>query len=192
MIAFLLSAGHKLLCQKVYHLILSHPISLIAGERCGMTWSSFWRKTLQKLTFAPYMPRIETLNKCYGVMAIQCNSLQECNAKLKEFGPANFKKDRIKVKLRQGQETEISRGNLKIASMSGNSNSLPLHQRPKTCVWAGGTVPLWRKLVHHCATVCISCINMYLFSMNFHITQQDPQKEKSLTALRRWLKNPCP
>ena len=77
-----------------------------------------------------------------GVMAIQCNSLQECNAKLKEFGPANFKKDRIKVKLRQGQETEISRGNLKIASMSGNSNSLPLHQRPKTCVWAGGTVPL--------------------------------------------------
>ena len=54
-----------------------------------------------------------------AAMAIRCDSLKECNSKLKEFGPSNFKKDRIKVKLRHGQETEITRSNLKIASMSG-------------------------------------------------------------------------
>ena len=54
-----------------------------------------------------------------AIMALQCNSLPECNAALKEYGPSNFKKDRIKIKLRQGQETEVTRSNLKIASMSG-------------------------------------------------------------------------
>ena len=62
----------------------------------------------------------ETLaTQAMGVMAHSINSLKECNAALKPYGPANFKKDRITVKTRPGQETEVTRSNFKLASMSG-------------------------------------------------------------------------
>ena len=60
-----------------------------------------------------------------ATMAHTCNSLPELNAALKPYGPANFKKDRIKVKLRPGQESELTRSNFKIASMTGNYESQP-------------------------------------------------------------------
>ena len=61
----------------------------------------------------------EQLLVSIAMMAHGCNSLKECNSSLKQYGPANSKKDRVKLKMREGQETAATRSNFKIASMSG-------------------------------------------------------------------------
>ena len=48
----------------------------------------------------------EQLLVSLGFFAHQCGSLKDCNVALKQYGPSNFKKDRIKVKTHAGQETD--------------------------------------------------------------------------------------
>ena len=61
----------------------------------------------------------EQVLKSLGLMAYQISSIKECNNSLSSYGPKSFTKDRIKIKPVPGQETEITRNNIKIASMSG-------------------------------------------------------------------------
>ena len=65
------------------------------------------------------MRNSEQLLKSVGLLAYEIGSLQECNAKLSDYGPANFKGDRITVKLRPGQATAPGRNNVSFASCSG-------------------------------------------------------------------------
>lgn len=67
------------------------------------------------------MRNTEQMLKSVGLIANQIGSLQECNEKLSNFGPSNFKGDRISVTLRQGQQTAAERNNISIASFSGNT-----------------------------------------------------------------------
>ena len=61
----------------------------------------------------------EQFLRSLGLLAHEINSLKECNVSLKQFGPKNFTKDRIKIKPGPDQQTGITRSNIKIASMSG-------------------------------------------------------------------------
>lgn len=65
------------------------------------------------------MCNTEQMLKSVGLIAHQIGSLQECNEKLSNFGPSNFKGDRISVKLKQGQQTAPERNNISVASFSG-------------------------------------------------------------------------
>ena len=65
------------------------------------------------------MRNSEQLLKSVGLLAYEIGSLPECNAKLSDYGPANFKADRITVKLRPGQATAPGRNNVSFASCSG-------------------------------------------------------------------------
>ena len=65
------------------------------------------------------MRNTEQLLKSVGLLAYEIGSLEECNGKLLEYGPANFKADRITVKLRHGQQTAPGRNNVSFASCSG-------------------------------------------------------------------------
>ena len=65
------------------------------------------------------MPNTEQMSKSVGVIAHQIGSFQERNEKTSNFGPSNFKGDRLSVKLRQGQQTAAERNNISVASFSG-------------------------------------------------------------------------
>lgn len=65
------------------------------------------------------MRNTEQLLKSVGLLAYEIGSLHECNEKLSEYGPANFKADRITVKLRPGQQTAPGRNNVSFSSCSG-------------------------------------------------------------------------
>ena len=65
------------------------------------------------------MRNTEQLLKSIGLLAHKIGSLQECNEELSQYGPSNFKGDRITVKLKQGQQTAAGRHNISVASFSG-------------------------------------------------------------------------
>ena len=65
------------------------------------------------------MRNTEQLLKSVGLLAYEIGSLHECNEKLSEYGPANFKADHIAVKLRPGQQTAPGRNNVSFSSCSG-------------------------------------------------------------------------
>ena len=65
------------------------------------------------------MRNTEQLLKSIGLLAYEIGSLEDCNQKLSEYGPANFKADRITVKLRPGQQVAPDRNNISFASCSG-------------------------------------------------------------------------
>lgn len=62
----------------------------------------------------------EQLLKSLGLTAYRCGSLKECNQVLAEYGPETMVKDRIVVKLKEGQHTDAGKHNVKIRSFSGN------------------------------------------------------------------------
>ncbi|KAL9977267.1 hypothetical protein ACROYT_G014653 [Oculina patagonica] len=66
----------------------------------------------------------EQLLKSIGLLANQIASLNECNSKLSEYGPSNFKGDRITVKPKPGQETAPGRNYGHLPPVQG------LHFRP--------------------------------------------------------------
>ena len=51
----------------------------------------------------------EQLLKSICLLAHKIGSLQECNEELSQYGPSNFKGDRITVKLKQGKQTAAGR-----------------------------------------------------------------------------------
>lgn len=65
------------------------------------------------------MRNTEQLLNSVGMLAYEIGSLEDCNQKLSEYGPANFKADRIIVKLRPGQQVAAERKNISFASCSG-------------------------------------------------------------------------
>ena len=58
------------------------------------------------------MRNTEQLLKSIGLMAYKIGSLDECNNKLKEYGPENVRGDRIKAKLKSEQTTAVERNNI--------------------------------------------------------------------------------
>ena len=72
------------------------------------------------------MRNTEQVLKSVGLLAYEIGSLPECNAKLSEYGPSNFKENRITVKLRPGQQTAPGRNNVSCASCSGYSKIIIL------------------------------------------------------------------
>lgn len=68
------------------------------------------------------MRNTEQLLKSIGLLAYEIGSLEDCNQKLSEYGQANFKADRITVKLRPGQQVAPERNNISFASCSGKSS----------------------------------------------------------------------
>jgi len=67
------------------------------------------------------MRNTEQILKSVGLMAYKIGSLDECNNKLKEYGPENVRGDRIKTKLKSGQTTAVERNNMSISSFSGKN-----------------------------------------------------------------------
>ncbi|KAK3748775.1 hypothetical protein QZH41_013520, partial [Actinostola sp. cb2023] len=67
------------------------------------------------------MRNTEQILKSVGLMAYKIGSLDECNNKLKEYGPENVRGDRIKTKLKSGQTTAVERNNMSISSFSGST-----------------------------------------------------------------------
>ena len=65
------------------------------------------------------MRNTEQMLKSIGLLAHEIGSLQECNDELSKYGPANFKGDRITIKLKPGQQTAPGRNNVSSASCSG-------------------------------------------------------------------------
>lgn len=61
----------------------------------------------------------EQLLMSLGLTAHRCGSLKECNLVLAEYGPETMVKDRIVVKLKEGQDTDVKKHNIKIRSFSG-------------------------------------------------------------------------
>ena len=61
----------------------------------------------------------EQLLVSLGLTAHKCQSLKECNSVLAEYGPETMVKDRIVVKLKEGQHFDVTKHNIKIRSFSG-------------------------------------------------------------------------
>ena len=54
------------------------------------------------------------------LFAYRCNTLDACNEVIGQYGPEMSKgHDRITVKLRQGQQTAVTKNNISVASFSG-------------------------------------------------------------------------
>lgn len=67
------------------------------------------------------MRNTEQLLGSLGLFAYRCGSLEECNEAISHYGPELSRgHDRISVKLRQGQQTAVSK-NISVASLSGNT-----------------------------------------------------------------------
>ena len=75
------------------------------------------------------MRNTEQLLKSVGLLAHEIGSLKECNETLRNYGPENFKGDRITVKLRTSQQTAASRNNISLSSFSGQY----VHVYNRTC-----------------------------------------------------------
>ena len=71
------------------------------------------------------MRNTEQLLGSLGLFAYRCGSLEECNEAISHYGPELSRgHDRISVKLRQGQQTAVSKNNISVASFSGKYNEL--------------------------------------------------------------------
>lgn len=68
----------------------------------------------------------EQLLLSLGLTAHRCGSLNECNSVLADYGPETMVKDRIIVKLKEGQDTDVNRHNIKIRSFSGKASAVKL------------------------------------------------------------------
>ncbi|CAH3185100.1 unnamed protein product [Porites lobata] len=72
----------------------------------------------------------EQLLSLLGLFPYKVGSLDECNAKLANYGPENFG-SKITVKMKEGQETAVEKHNIQVSSFSGTFylvsflNSLP-------------------------------------------------------------------
>lgn len=80
------------------------------------------------------MRNTEQLLGSLGLFSYRCNALNECNEAISHYGPEMSRGyDRIKVKLRKGQQTAVTKNNITVASFSGKQNcstirSLRSHQ----------------------------------------------------------------
>ena len=80
------------------------------------------------------MRNTEQLLGSLGLFSYRCNALNECNEAISHYGPEMSRGyDRIKVKLRKGQQTAVTKNNISVASFSGKQNfftiiSLRSHQ----------------------------------------------------------------
>ena len=71
------------------------------------------------------MRNTEQLLGSIGLFAYRRVSLEECNETISHYGPELSRgDDRISVKLRQGQQTAVSKKNISVASCSGEYNEL--------------------------------------------------------------------
>lgn len=60
----------------------------------------------------------EHLVACLGLQCHKSGTLKKCNELLAKYGPETTG-DRIKVKLKQGQQTSLTKQNIKVKSFSG-------------------------------------------------------------------------
>jgi len=68
------------------------------------------------------MRNTEQLLGSLGLFSYRCNALEECNEAISHYGPELSRGyDRIKVKLRKGQQTAVTKNNISVASFSGNT-----------------------------------------------------------------------
>ena len=66
------------------------------------------------------MQNTEQLLGSLGLFTYRCNTLDACNEVIGQYGPEMSKgHDRITVKLRQGQQTAVTKNNVSVASFSG-------------------------------------------------------------------------
>lgn len=66
------------------------------------------------------MRNTEQLLGSLGLFSYWCNALNECNEAISHYGPEISRGyDRIKVKLRKGQQTAVTKNNITVASFSG-------------------------------------------------------------------------
>ena len=66
------------------------------------------------------MRNTEQLLGSLGLFAYRCNSLKECNEAISNYGPEmSRRRERISVKLCQGQQTAVNKNNKSVASFSG-------------------------------------------------------------------------
>lgn len=65
------------------------------------------------------MRNTEQLLGSVGLFAHKTSCLDDLNNVLSRFGPESFKDQRMKVKLRHGQETSVDKANIKVATFSG-------------------------------------------------------------------------
>lgn len=66
------------------------------------------------------MRNVEQLLGSLGLFAHRCDALDECNEALSNYGPENSRKqNRIVIKEKKGQTTEITKSNVSVASFSG-------------------------------------------------------------------------
>ena len=69
------------------------------------------------------MRNTEQLLGSLGLFSYRCNALTECNEAISHYGPDLSREyDQIKVQLRKGQETAVTKNNLTVASFSGKQN----------------------------------------------------------------------
>ena len=96
--------------------------------------SSRWTRIREDLTFLldeeltnvtlcalhSEMRNTEQLLGSLGLFAYRCGSLEECNEAISHYGPELSRgHDRVPVKLRQGQQTAVSKNNISVTSFSG-------------------------------------------------------------------------
>ena len=68
------------------------------------------------------MRNTEQLLASIGLLAYKIDSLKEANDALKYYGPESFHGDRISVKKKSEPQSSISRYNIHISSMAGQSS----------------------------------------------------------------------
>ena len=62
----------------------------------------------------------EQLLGSLGLFSYRCNALEDCNEAISHYGPELSRGyDRIKVKLRKGQQTAVTKNNISLTSFSG-------------------------------------------------------------------------
>lgn len=80
----------------------------------------------------------EQLLTSLGLTAHNCGSLKECNLVLSEYGPETMVKDRVVVKMKEGQDTDAKKHNIKIRSFSGTRTSVyqtTIIEYSTQCIW---------------------------------------------------------
>ena len=68
------------------------------------------------------MRNTEQLLASVGLLAYKIDSLKEANSALKYYGPESFHGDRLTVKKKSEQQSAISKHNIHVSSMSGQSS----------------------------------------------------------------------
>ena len=65
------------------------------------------------------MRNTEHLLGSIGLVAYKNDCLKDANIVLRCYGPESFKRDRLTVQKKAGQQTEIGKHNIRVGSMSG-------------------------------------------------------------------------